>query len=177
MKDFRRKILKLFASAYTHNQNLSWMKDKKWKLLVQMTYIYFNTILHMSWCYCPVYTWIARFPLLGSENLKVFSLGKICRRSLQSLQSTMLTITHKHNLNFLVYWIMFHPYWFTVIMCNNSMLIYVTTAFDVHTANFHFVYMTVQVLTLLVYCMFAELKILFPLHWNHIYHFLIEILP
>jgi len=59
---------------------------------------------------------------------------------------------------------MFHPYWFTVIMCNNSMLIYVTTAFDVHTANFHFVYMTVQVLTLLVYCMFAELKILFPLH-------------
>jgi len=97
-KDFRRKILKLLASAYTHNQNLSWMKDKKLKLLVQMTYIYFNTILHMSQCYRSVYTWTheytAHFPLLGSENLKVFSLGNICMRSLQSLQSTTPTITH-----------------------------------------------------------------------------------
>lgn len=34
-----------------------------------------------------------------------------------------LLLTIKHNPNFLVYWRMFHPYWFTVFMCNNSMLI------------------------------------------------------
>jgi hypothetical protein len=35
------------------------------------------------------------------------------------------------------------PLWFTVIMCNNGKLLYVTTALEVHTANFHFVYVTV----------------------------------
>lgn len=162
-KDFRRKILKWFASVYTHNQNLTWMKDKKWKLLVEMTYISLkfyichgatalSTLGHLSiqlTFHCSARrTWrSSRWVIYVRDLCKV--CNPLCR----------LLLTIKHNLNFLVYWRMFHPYWFTVIMCNNSMLIYVVTALEVHTANFHFVDMTVQILTFLVYCVFVELKI------------------